>query len=97
LKCSAIIKEEAVSKAIYGHVLQMHSWSKDNEGLFSGTEVGIMLNKVMMTFVAATKAYKSILVSGYVSPPFIQLGGSAYMYELKILLGCLNSTKNFLS
>ncbi len=42
----------------------MHSWSKENEGLFSGTEVGIMLNKVMMTFVAATKAYKSTLVSG---------------------------------
>ena len=32
-----MIKEEAVSKAIYGNVLQMHSWSKENEGLFSGT------------------------------------------------------------
>jgi hypothetical protein len=63
-KCSAIVKEEAVSKAIYGNVLQMHSWSKENESLFSGTEVGIMLNKVMLTFVAATKAYKSTLVSG---------------------------------
>jgi hypothetical protein len=58
------LKEEAVSKAIYGNILQMHSWSKENEGMFAGTDIGVVLNKVMQTFVAATKASKSILVVG---------------------------------
>jgi len=53
-----------VSKAIYGNILQMHSWSKENEGMFAGTDIGVVLNKVMQTFVAATKASKSILVVG---------------------------------
>jgi hypothetical protein len=61
---SAITKEEAVSRAIYSNILQMHSWSKEHESLFSGSEVGIVLNKVMLAFVAATKAYKSTLVVG---------------------------------
>jgi hypothetical protein len=63
-ECSAINKEEAVSKAIFANVLQMHSWSKENESLFSGTDVGVVLNKVMLTFVAATKASRSTLVVG---------------------------------
>ena len=32
--------------------------------MFSGAEVGIVLNKVMLTFVSATRAYKSNLVLG---------------------------------
>ncbi len=59
-----LAKEEAVSKAIYGNILQLHAWSKENESLFSGAEVGIVLNKVMLTFVSATRAYKSNLVLG---------------------------------
>jgi hypothetical protein len=64
MNCSVLVKEEAVSKAIYGNILQLHVWSKESESLFSGTDVGIVLTKVMLTFVSATKAFKSNLVLG---------------------------------
>ena len=63
-KRSAINKEEAVSKSIFANILQMHSWSKENDSLFSGTDLGVVLNKVMLTFVAATKSSRSTLVVG---------------------------------
>jgi hypothetical protein len=58
-----LVKEEAVSKAIYGNILQLHSWSKESE-MFTGTDVGVVLNKAMLTFVSATRAFKSNLVLG---------------------------------
>jgi hypothetical protein len=61
---SAINKEEAVSKAIFANILQMHAWSKENDSMFSGTDLGVVLNKVMLAFVAATKASRSTLVVG---------------------------------
>ena len=64
LESSVGLKEEAVSKAIYGNILQMHSWSRENESLFAGTDVGVVLSKVMQAFVATTRASKSILVVG---------------------------------
>jgi hypothetical protein len=42
----------------------MHAWSKENDSMFSGTDLGVVLNKVMLAFVAATKASRSTLVVG---------------------------------